>query len=101
LKLSNARAVRDTHSVADTHKTPRQAKRYRNAQSLSASTVEQFAARLMELNRRILTMYLIDQMSVPAIAACTSLTQGAVWMRLQRICAALREELRRRGLAVR
>jgi RNA polymerase sigma factor (sigma-70 family) len=63
------------------------------------AVVARFAARLVELNRRILLMYLIDQVPVPAIATCTGLTQGAVWLRLHRIRAALREELRRQGSA--
>ena len=61
--------------------------------------VARFAERLVELNRRILLMYLIDHVPVPAIATCTGLTQGEVWLRLHRIRDALREELPRQGLA--
>jgi RNA polymerase sigma factor (sigma-70 family) len=63
------------------------------------AVVDDFAVRLVELNRRILVMYLINKVPVPAIARSTGLTQAAVRMRLHRIFEVLREELRRRGLA--
>jgi DNA-directed RNA polymerase specialized sigma24 family protein len=61
------------------------------------TVIEEFSARLSELNRRIFQMRMRD-VPLGAIASATGLSVGAVKLRLHSMYRALRAELKRRGI---
>jgi DNA-directed RNA polymerase specialized sigma24 family protein len=62
------------------------------------AAVEQLAARLSPLNRRILVLRVSQDVALTDITKLTGLSLGAVKQRLHTIYQRLRDELRRRGI---